>query len=223
MSGIFGRAVSGLKKRPIRWRFLIRFVIFFAAAFLLWLATTPVCNQVLTVAAEIVVKSLDGYDITQSMTASGKDVIVRYQPSLDGKPHVINARNISFNVVFLLALIMAVPDIRNKRRLRILVLGIIFIFPVQVIRLSTYVLNFYGQHMQMDGVYAYPYLWRKALFYGDMTLTRIDSMLIPVVIWAGLFFYYKWYPDLIKKRAEPPEQAAGRSKNKKKKKKRDRR
>jgi hypothetical protein len=149
------------------------------------------------------------------MQSSGKDIIVKFYPSPDGKPMSINSRNITFNTVFLMALIMAVPDIRNKLRLKILIIGIILLFPVQLLRICIYVLNYYGQHMQKDGIYVYPVLWRKSLFFGDLTLTRLDSMLVPVVIWAGLFFYYKWQYILIKRETKAAVPEAGKRKAKK--------
>jgi hypothetical protein len=177
-------------------------VVYFLAAFLLWIGTTPVCNNILAFCGEKVVMIFDSYDITKSISTSGKTIIVKYEPSPDGKPHLINSRNITFNVVFLLALIMAVPDVHYRLRLKILLLGIALLFPVQVLRLSTYILNYYGQHMLMDGNSLYPIVWRKALFFGDLTLTRLDSMLIPVIIWAGLFFYYKWHYKFLRKNSK---------------------
>jgi len=168
-------------------------LIFFVAAFIFWLATTPVCTKILAACSYQAISALGDYGITQDIMTQGKTIAVKYAPSLDGKPHLINARNISFNTVFLLALIMAVPDVRYKLRLKILLLGVIFLFPIQVLRLSIYVLNFYGLHIKKAGVPIYSDLWRKILFFGDLTLTRLDTMLAPVVIWAGLFFYYDWH------------------------------
>jgi hypothetical protein len=44
----------------------------------------------------------------------------------------------------------------------------------------------------------------SAIGYVDKTLIRIDSQIIPVIIWAGLFYYYKWhniFTKLMKKRS----------------------
>ncbi len=184
-------------------RFLFRFLVFFVAAFLFWLATTPICTPILTFCTEKIVKVFDTHGLTKGMISQGKTIALKYTPSPDGKPHFMNVRNISFNTVFLLALIMAVPDVNNKLRLKILLLGLIVLFPVQVVRLTFYVLNYYGQHIKMDGAPIYDSLWRNILFYGDLTLTRLDSMLIPVVIWAGLYYYYKWHATFQKRKAVP--------------------
>ena len=184
-------------------RFLLRFLVFFVAAFLFWLATTPICTPILTFCTEKIVKVFDTHDFTEGMISRGKTIALKYAPSPDGKPHFMNARNISFNTVFLLALIMAVPDVNYKLRLKILLLGFIVLFPVQVVRLTIYILNYYATHMQMDGAPIYHSLWRKILFYGDLTLTRLDSMLVPVIIWAGLYYYYKWHAVFQKRKAVP--------------------
>ena len=178
----------------------MRFVIFFLVAFGLWFLTAPVVNAVLTFCGEKVVLLFDSNHITKAIDSAGKNIIVHYAPSPDGKPYVINYRNITFNTVFLLALIMAVPGVNHRLRLKIMIIGMIFLFPVQVFRLVITVFNYYGQHITRSGESLYPVVYRKGLWYTERTLARLDGQLIPVVIWAGLFFYYQWYYKYFKKR-----------------------
>ena len=175
-------------------------MIFFILAYLIWIVSTPVVATVLAFCGEKVVMLFDGYDITQALTSSGKTFILTYSPSPDGKPHTFNYRNISYGTVFLLALIMAVPDVRPKLRVKILIMGLAFLLPVQLTRLVIHVFDYYGQYMQMDGVSLYPVFYRKGLFFINRTLTRIDSQVIPVIIWAALYFYYVWYHKYLKRK-----------------------
>jgi hypothetical protein len=178
----------------------LRFVVFFLVAFGLWFLTAPVVNHVLVFCAEKIVFLFDNYDITKAIDSVGKKIYVLYAPSPDGEPYGLNYRHLTFNTVFLLALIMSVPNVDSKLRLKILIIGMICLFPVQVFRLVVTVFNYYGQHIKRDGESIYPAVYRKGLWYSERILARLDGQLIPVAIWAGLFFYYKWYYRYFKKR-----------------------
>lgn len=161
--------------------------------------TTPVLTAALTFVSEKVVLLLDGHDLTVGMDSNGKNIVLHYQPTPDGKPRVISYRIISFSTVFLLALIMAVPNVKHRLRLKILGIGYALVFGVQVVHLVVYVFNYYGQHMKIAGQSIYPVFWRKALYYTDLTMLRINAQAAPVMIWAGLYFYYVWYDRYFKK------------------------
>ncbi len=141
----------------------------------------------------------DGYDLTQSLVVEENGISIYYAPSPDNKPHRINYRKISFNSVFLLALIMAVPNVDPRLRAKILIIGFLLLFPVQILRIVLIVFNHYGQHMRMDGVNLYSDIPRKVIYYSDRIITRLDGQIIPVAIWAGLFFYYRWYPEYVRR------------------------
>ena len=174
-------------------------MVFFAVAFGLWVVTTPAVTTVLSFVSEKVVMLLDSHGLTLGMESEGRHIALHYQPTPDGKPHYMNYRNISFGTVFLLALIMAVPNVDYRLRLRILVIGYAMLFGVQVVRLVVYVFNYYGQNMTVGGESLYPVFWRKAIFFTDRTLARLDAQAIPVMIWSGLYFYYVWYDRYFKK------------------------
>jgi hypothetical protein len=180
----------------------LRFVVFFLVAFGLWFLTAPVVNHVLVFCAEKIVFLFDNYDITKAIDSAGKKIYVLYAPSPDGEPYVLNYRHLTFNTVFLLALIMAVPNVDTKLRFKILIIGLTCLFPVQVFRLVVTVFNYYGQHIKRDGESVYPVVYRKGLWFTERGLARLDGQLIPVVIWAGLFFYYKWYYKYFKKKTQ---------------------
>jgi hypothetical protein len=178
---------------------LLRFLVFFALVFGLWVVTTPAVTTVLSFVSEKVVMLLDSHNLTLSMDSEGGHIALNYQPTPDGKPHYVNYRNFSFGTVFLLALIMAVPDVDHRVRLKILVIGYALLFGVQVVRLVVHVFNYYGQHMEVAGQTIYPVFWRKTIFFTDRTLARLDAQAVPVMIWAGLYFYYVWYDRYFKK------------------------
>lgn len=167
---------------------------------MLWIVTAPAINAVLTFCAEKIVFVLDTYDITKAIDSAGKNIILRYAPSPDGKPLILNYRNLTFNTVFLLALIMAVPSVPPRTRFKIILLGMCLLFPVQICRLVVIVFNHYGQHIQMAGKDLYPVVLRKGLYQAERLFARLDGQLVPVVIWSGLYFYYVWYHKYFRKR-----------------------
>lgn len=148
-------------------------------------------NKAVTFIAQPIVKGLDTHDLTRDMHTEGKNIYIAYAPS-DGTPLVADYRRISYNFVFLVALILAVPDIRPRLRLRILGIGLLILFPIHILRVVIFVLNHYGQHMKIDGVSIYPYVIRKALFHAERIFRILDGYLTPVIIWLGLLFYYRW-------------------------------
>ncbi len=155
-------------------------------------------NKAVTAIAQPIVKGLDTQDLTREMHTEGKYIYITYAPS-DGTPLIADYRRISYNFVFLVALILAVPDVRVRMRLRILLIGLLILFPVHVLRVVIFVLNHYGQHMKMDGVSIYPYVIRKGLFHAERIFRILDGYLTPVIIWLGLLFYYRWSGTYFKK------------------------
>jgi hypothetical protein len=191
-SGTSGRKKSK-KKLPDIWAFLISFVIFFAAAFFVWDATKPVGAKIFAYSGEKIVKVLEKKNTTQNVLTKGGDIFVFYHPSADNKPLSTKFRHYTFNGVFLFALIMAVPKVNYKMRLKILILGFIFIFPFQLLLFVVYVLNSYAQRMMIREGFLYPDFIRFLLSYGQKILIRVEGQLVPILIWGGLFYYYKWH------------------------------
>ncbi|MCD6163433.1 MAG: hypothetical protein J7K40_13615 [candidate division Zixibacteria bacterium] len=198
-SGTSGREKSR-RKISDRWLFFLRFPLFFILAYLIWSYSAPIANKIFTFTGEKVVMLFDANNFTKSMTAKGKYIVVNYAPSPDGKPRVTKYNIYTFNTVFLIALIMAVPGIKYKLRIKILLIGLILLFPIQILRLAIYVFNYYGQNMRIaSGERLYPAIVWKTLVYGKRILARLDGQLVPILIWGGLFYYYKWH-NIFKKR-----------------------
>lgn len=176
------------------WLFPLRFVIFFALAYIIWDFTAPVGTVILGNVAGKIVMALDRADYTKAVETSGKYIVIDYQPSKDGKPLTLEYKGFTFNTVLLIALIMAVPNISYKLRLKILLLGLVILFPIQVFRLVIYIFNYYCQNMRRkSGAYIYPAYMFHSIGYLDRILIRIDGQIIPVIIWGALFYYYKWH------------------------------
>jgi hypothetical protein len=160
-------------------------------------------NLVVAIPAAGLVYIADWHDITQSIRAEGENILVYFAASPDGEPLSFGYRRFSYGLVLLLALILAVPDVEMRMRLKILLIGLSVIYALQVIRLAAMVLNHYSQHVGYQGEPIYPFLYRKVLHYFNKMMLRLEGHLIPVAIWAGLYLYYKWYPRYItRKRKE---------------------
>ena len=186
-------------KKRSKWLFFPRFVVFFVIVYLLWHFTAPIANKPFTFLGGNIVMLFDGLDLTKAIKASGKFIVVVYEPTTDGKPLTLDYKGFTFNTVFLVALIMAVPNVDYKLRLKILLLGLVILYPIQVFRLVIYVFNHYCQNMRRkSGATIYPLFIHNAIGYTDRVLIRIDGQIIPIVIWAGLFYYYEWHKMFIK-------------------------
>ena len=51
-----------------------------------------------------------------------------------------------------------------------------------------------------SGAFIYPAYMHHSIGYADRIMWRIDGQIIPVIIWAGLFYYYKWHNVFTKMR-----------------------
>lgn len=143
----------------------------------------------------------DRLDFTKAIKAVGKYIVVAYEPAKEGKNLVLDYKGFTFNTVFLVALIMAVPNINYKLRLKILILGLVILYPIQVFRLVIYIFNYYCLNIhKKSGATIYPLFIHNAIGYTNRVLIRIDGQIIPIVIWAGLFYYYKWHNMFMKLR-----------------------
>jgi hypothetical protein len=189
---------AGKPNRPhIRvapWQFILRFMAAFVLVYIIWHLTGPICNVLFTFVGGNIVMALDRADYTRSVDPVGRYIVVDYRPTKDGKPLTLEYKGFTFSAVFLVALIMAVPNVNYKLRLKILILGLAILFPLQIFKFVVYIFNYYCQNMRRrDGTFIYPAYLHHALGYADRIMWRIDGQVIPVMIWAGLFYYYKWH------------------------------
>jgi hypothetical protein len=166
-------------------------VIAFPLVFLVWILTVPVMNTVITSLATPIIYILDWHDVTDNIRVDGDMIYFYYSPS-DGKPVVADYRRMTYNFVFLVALILAVPDIRPRLRMKILLIGLLILFPLHVFRVVIFILNHYGQYLRSGDKTLYPLLYRKFLFYSYRLQLLLDGYLTPLLIWGGLMFYYRW-------------------------------
>lgn len=201
-----GRSSSGTsgrkkpkKKLPDIWAFIIGFIIFFAIAFLIWDITKPAGAKIFAFCGEKIVKLLEKKDTTRRVITQDGDIFVFYHPSPDNEPLSTKFKHYTFNGVFLLALIMAVPGVNYKLRLKILIIGFVLIFPFQLLLFVVFVLNNYAKRMMIRDGFLYPDFIRYSLSYGQKILIRVEGQLVPIIIWAGLFYYYKWHNILTKR------------------------
>ena len=181
------------------WLFPLRFIFFFALAYMIWHFTAPVGTRILSDIAGGIIMTADRADYTKSVTATGNYIVVDYQPTKDGKPLTLEYKGFTFNTVLLVALIMAVPNVRYKLRLKILLIGLVILFPVQIFKFVIYVFNHYCLNMRRkSGAFIYPAYLHHTIGYVDKVMWRIDGQIIPVLIWGGLYYYYKWHTLLAK-------------------------
>lgn len=125
-------------------------------------------------------------------------ILLHYFPTPTGKPFAIGYRFVGYNTVLLFALIMAVPDVRHKLRLKILLLGMAILFLTHILMILAAIFNYYGS-LDINGKPFYSWqLIRQSLYYAERLATRLNGEVPPVLIWAGLFFYYIWHQQYFK-------------------------
>ncbi len=192
-------------KKPNKWFFLLRFLIAFAIIYLLWNFSAPLANRVFTFFGGNILMLFDGANYTRAVEPDGEFIVVVFGAGKNVETLNLEYKGFTFNTVLLLALILAVPDVNYKLRLKILILGMVVLYPIQIIRLVIFIFNYYCQNMgRRGGGTLYPQFTHNAIGYVDKTLIRIDGQIIPVFIWAGLFYYYKWhnvFTKMMKKRS----------------------
>jgi len=161
--------------------------------FLTWDTTKQVGTKIFAFCGEKIVKLLEKGNTTKRVVTQDGEIFVFYHPSPDNEPIATNFKYYTFNGVFLFALIMAVPGVNYKLRLKILIIGFVLIFPFQLLLFVIFVLNSYAKRMMIRDGFLYPDLIRHFLSYGQKILIRVEGQLVPIIIWAGLFYYYKWH------------------------------
>ena len=195
-----------------KWLFFVRFVIFFIVVYTIWHFSASITNKPFTFIGGNLIMLFDGRDLTKAVKAVDKLIVVVYEPSKDGKTLTMDYKSFTFNTVFLLALILAVPDIKHKLRFKILLLGMLILYPEQIFRMVIYVFNHYCNNMRLrSGAFIYPAYLHHAIGYIDRVLIRIDGQIVPIIIWASLFYYYKWH-YIVKKMWESKMQLASGAK-----------
>lgn len=181
-------------KNSNSWLFPFRFIIFFAAAYLVWHFSAPVATRIFSDIAGGIIMVLDRADYTNDIKAKDEYIIIDHKHDKDDKPLALEYKGFTFNTVLLAALIMAVPRVNYKLRLKIMIIGLAILFPIQVFKFVIYVFNYYCQNMRRkSGAFIYPAYIHHSIGYADKTMWRIDGQIIPVVIWGGLYYYYKWH------------------------------
>ncbi len=108
----------------------------------------------------------------------------------------------SYNLPFLLALVMAVPGTRAWIRLKVIVFGLAALFLIDVLMLVVGMLDHYAT-LAVNGQPFFSAAWMTILYYAERFAVRLNGEVPPLLIWAGLFFYYKWYRDLKYHRGKP--------------------
>ena len=187
--------------RGAPWRFVLRFVTTFIIVYLLWHFSAPVANKAFTFFGGNIVMLFDRAGHSKIIEPVDEYVVIKYGLPEDLKTLTLEYKGFTFNTAFLLALIMAVPNVNYKLRLKILILGLVILYPIQVFRLVVYIFNYYCHNLQRkSGATIYPTFLHHAIGYADRVLIRIDGQIIPVFIWACLFYYYKWHNVLTKMR-----------------------
>lgn len=108
----------------------------------------------------------------------------------------------SYNLPFLVALTMAVPGIGVRIRLKVIVFGLAALFLIDVLMLVVGMLGHYAT-LAVNGQPFFSATWVTILHYAERFAVRLNGEVPPLLIWAGLFFYYKWYRDLKRHRGRP--------------------
>jgi hypothetical protein len=183
--------------------FLLRLVCFFLFFYALWYFLSPLYNRVLAPPSELLVKlsEIKGEHITKAIQGKGQYISVRYvvperSQDLAVQPRSsalqFRSKELHFWMVFLFALIWAVPAISWRKRLKIFLLGFVIIFGLHVFEIFVLVKREYSLNITVGGVPYWSPAQQKIYYYLGDFIVLILNQVSPVVIWSLLYWKYWW-------------------------------
>jgi hypothetical protein len=202
-SGIFGQGILSKRIKSKKVLFLLRLVWFFLFFYALWYFLSPLYNHVLAPPSELLLKlsEIRGEHITKAIQAKGQYIFVHYvvpekdqDLAVQPKRRVLQfgSRELHFWMVFLFALIWAVPGISWRKRLKIFLFGFVIIFGLHVFEIFVLVKREYSLHITVDGVSYWSPAQQKIYYYLGDFIVLVLNQVSPVVIWSLLYWKYWW-------------------------------
>ncbi len=169
--------------------FLARFLIFFAFFYFLWYFSTPVYNQFLAALSKKLLPFTESSRLTVTVIPEGRTIgiyhVLSYEPG--GSSLGLDAMKVHFDLVLLLTLIFAVPKIKVKTRLKILLWGILLSVLVHMLKIVVIVKDGYASAFVFKGTPYYSSFERGIYAFGRGFFTRLGNQLVPLLIWSVLY------------------------------------
>jgi hypothetical protein len=195
-SGIFGQGILSKRIKSKRVLFLVRLVFFFGFFYFLWYFLSPLYDQVLAPLSEQIIKLSEkgGVHITNSLQVQGKYIFVHHVASEENPEQTIRVRTnvVHFDLVFLFALIWAVPHVILKKRMKIFLLSFLIVFVLHLFKIFIFVKSDYALHIKVDGVSYWSPFQQKAYRYLNDFILLVVNQIFPVLIWGLLYWKYWW-------------------------------
>lgn len=193
-SGIFGQGILSKRIKSKRALFLVRLVFFFGLFYLLWYFLSPLYNQILAPLSEQIIKLTETKElpVTTSFEAVGKKILVYNVAFTDSPAFTIRGNVVHFDLVFVLALIWAVPNINLKRRGKIILWGLGILFGLHLIKMFVFVKESYCTHLSFDGVPYCTIFQTKIYQRANEFILLVVNQIFPVLIWGWLYWRYWW-------------------------------
>lgn len=102
----------------------------------------------------------------------------------------LDAMKVHFDLVLLLTLIFAVPKIKVKTRLKILLWGILLSVFIHLFKIVVIVKDGYATSFVFKGTPYYSSFERAIYGFGRSFFTRMGNQLVPVLIWSVLYIKF---------------------------------
>lgn len=173
---------------------MVRFVFFFGLFYLLWHYLSPVYNQILAPLSEQIIKVTETEErpVTASFEAAGKKILVHVIASRNSRVVTVKANGVHFDMVFLLALIWAVPNINLKRRAKIVLWGSGIVLVLHLAKIFVFVKHCYCVFLVVGDVpYCTPI--QKGIYGHTATFVHlVVNQISAVLIWGLLYAKYWW-------------------------------
>ena len=176
--------------------FLVRLIFFFSLFYLLWYFLSPLYNHILATPSVLTLKAseIGSKHLTTSTQVQGKYIFVHHVASKEN-PELsirVHANVVHFDMVLLFALIWAVPGIKWKKRMKILLLGFAIVFVLHLIKILIFVKYEYAIHMKVGGIHLWSPAEQKGYRYVKDFILLIVNQIFPILIWSLLYVKYWW-------------------------------
>jgi len=202
-SGIFGQGILSKKIKSKKILFLLRLVCFFLFFYALWYFLSPLYNHILAPPSEFLLKlsEIKGEHITYAIQAKGQNMLVHYvvpeknrdlTNQLKRKVLQFRSRELHFWMVFLFALIWAVPGISWRKRFKLFLLGFVIIFVLHLFEMFVLVKREYSLNINVDGVSYWSPTQQKVYYYLGDFIVLVGNQIFPVIVWSLLYVPYWW-------------------------------
>jgi hypothetical protein len=167
------------------WVFLRRLPVTLIAATLIWLLVRPAINWLVAGASQTLIRSFEHPRVTRLVVQDHRAQMHRADLRTGSAVHTVSMAEISFNMIVLLALYLALPRPFSRRQLERLFMGWCVLCLTQALNLVFHVKTFYATGLGEWSHHYYSDLARNIFGFGRYFTDLPGRFSFPFLIWLG--------------------------------------